>query len=137
MDEIHRAALGRQASFGDLYDARTDQFCGTSILDSEPPESALISYDIDSTRTEMISSDTMSERLKALEVESELKASVIAGLTKNITGHAACLCDERNLGPGAVSSSLLYSITTKVWFFSKWLCIVEYVERQYIVGGGP
>ena len=128
MDEIHRAALGRVASLGDLYDARTDQFlCGTFILDGELPESALFSDDIrfrDSTRTELISFDTMSERLRALEVERELKASVVAGLTQGIAGHAACLYEERSMSPGSVSSSLLYSITTKVCFISKRLCIV-------------
>ena len=54
----------------------------------------------------------MDEKLNALQVESELKASVIAGLVK-LRGHGLYLSGE-DKSAGAICSSLIYGITTKV-----------------------
>ncbi|CAG7681542.1 unnamed protein product [Allacma fusca] len=42
---ITRAALGRVAKLGDLYDARCDKFCDISILKGGAPESAIYCTD--------------------------------------------------------------------------------------------
>ena len=111
-DKINRAALGRVASLGDLYDVRTDQFCEKYIRDGDLPETAVKSQECYSTRTQYILSDKMEEKLIALKVESELKASVIAGLVK-LEGHGCYLLEEGR-SAGAICSSLFYGITTKV-----------------------
>ena len=110
-DKINRAALGRVASLGDLYDVRTDQFCEKYIRDGDLPQSAVKSQECYSPRTQHILSDRMDEKLNALQVESELKASVIAGLVK--LGHGCYLLEEGRSAE-AICSSLFYGITTKV-----------------------
>ena len=111
-ETIHRAALGRVAKLGDLYDARTDQFCGTSVLSGPPPDSTVISLDTPSVRTELISSNSLSDKFKALDIESDLQASVVAGLVE-LDGHARYLSDESR-SMRDLSGALLYSLTTEV-----------------------
>ena len=69
MEELHRAALGRVAKLGDLYDARTDQFLSKSLLlASDPPDSAVLSLDISNQVSEIVCPDSILEMLTKLEV---------------------------------------------------------------------
>ena len=116
MEELHRAALGRVAKLGDLYDAMTDQFLpGKSLLNGDPPDSALFSLDISNRVSEIVCPDSMLEMLTKLEVEGDLKVSWMLGLVSldDVQGHARYLLEERE-NENEISGSMIYSFSTKV-----------------------
>ena len=115
MKELHRAALGRVAKLGDLYDVRTDQFLSKSLLTGDPPESAVFSRDISNRVSDIVCPDSILEMLTKLEVEGDLKVSWMLGLVPldDVEGHARYLLEEHK-NEGEVSGSLIYSLSTKV-----------------------
>jgi hypothetical protein len=110
--ELVRAAIGRVASIGDLYDARSDKFCGTSLLKKRPPDGVIRITDNPFTDVQIIHSDTYSDKFEKLDIKAELKVSILAGLL-SLEGSGRYLRDEKK-SARAVRSSLLYNIQTKV-----------------------
>ena len=115
MKELHRAALGRVAKLGDLYDVRTDQFLSKSLLTGDPPESAVFSRDISNRVSDIVCPDSILEMLTKLEVEGDLEVSWMLGLVPldDVQGYARYLLEERKDG-GKVSGSMICSLGTKV-----------------------
>ena len=75
MATIERNALGRIAQLGDLYDAREDQFIGATIFSGPIPESCVVEVENQQSQTNFIYEETVTEKLKAFDVEAELKVS--------------------------------------------------------------
>lgn len=110
-EAIIRAALGRFSTVGDLYNARTDQFCGTSLLKSNAPSIAIKTFDDPFSDYDLIFEDSFDHKLRYLDVTAELKASFLAGLI-TLEGSGKFLQDEKS-SARSVRNTLKYSITTK------------------------
>src|SRR5208283_4768555 len=91
---IKRASLGRMARLGDLYDARSDAFCGMNLLKAQPPDSAVTTTDNNFTDLKYIQSESFSEKFSKLDVNAELSISVLAGLIQ-VNGSGGFLRDEK------------------------------------------
>ena len=80
--EITRQAVGRAAWLGDLYDARTDTFCSTSIFNEQlaTDSPAIRTQDIHHTSTVYTESDSFEEKMSKLDVDLQLTLNILAGL---------------------------------------------------------
>jgi hypothetical protein len=111
-EKLVREALGRVAYIGDLYDARSDSFCGIQVFKKIPPATTIRLQDNQSTDTQMVTSDKYSDKFSKLDIKAELKASIMAGLVK-LEGSGRYFQDEKQ-SARAVRSDLIYNIQTKV-----------------------
>ncbi|OQV23100.1 putative Neoverrucotoxin subunit beta [Hypsibius exemplaris] len=109
-DIMPAAALGRMASLGDLYNAKTDKFTGVSLLQGVPKEGIIIMDDPFSDVTFSLD-DNYSDKLCHLDLTASLKASFLGGLL-SLEGSGKYLRDEKK-SARSVRSTLLYKITTK------------------------
>ncbi|CAF3989726.1 unnamed protein product, partial [Rotaria sp. Silwood1] len=75
---ISRKALGRASQLGYLYDARKEEFCGISLFKNELPTTIVSSIDVPHTQFEYDFSDTFEQKFKKLDVQAQLKVSVLA-----------------------------------------------------------
>lgn len=107
---ITRAALGRIASLGDIYDARKDDFIRIPVLKKRIPNEALTSTDNHFADIVFIYSDTFTEKFSKLDVKAELQVSVLCGLL-TLEGSGCYLSDEKT-SARSVRSSLLYNLKT-------------------------
>lgn len=108
---ITRAALGRIASLGDIYDARKDDFIRIPIFKKKIPNEALTATDNHFADIVFIHSDTFTEKFSKLDVKAELQVSVLCGLL-TLEGSGCYLSDEKT-SARSVRSSLLYNLKTK------------------------
>ncbi|CAF4944788.1 unnamed protein product, partial [Rotaria sp. Silwood1] len=113
---ISRKALGRASQLGYLYDARKEEFCGISLFKNELPTTIVSSIDVPHTQFEYDFSDTFEQKFKKLDVQAQLKVSVLAGLFK-LEGSGKYLSNEKE-SYKSVKSTLIYSIRTKEENFS-------------------
>jgi hypothetical protein len=111
-EKLVREALGRVAYIGDLYDARSDSFCGIQIFKKTPPATTIRLIDNPFSDTQMVTSDKYSDKFSKLDIKAELKASIMAGLVK-LEGSGRYFQDEKQ-SARAVRSDLIYNIQTKV-----------------------
>lgn len=107
-----RSSVGRVAHVGDLYDARSETFCGISILKKQPPPTALRVTDENHCDIQLVHSSTFSKKCEILGITGELKLSILAGIFA-LEGHGKFLKDEKK-SARAVRSSLVYIINTKL-----------------------
>src|SRR6266542_2245626 len=77
---IRRKSLGRAAFIGSLYNATRDTFCGTTLLKAEFPNDSISRADIPNSELLYEYEDSYREKFNKLDVEPELKLSVLAGL---------------------------------------------------------
>jgi hypothetical protein len=111
MNTIERSALGRIAKLGDLYDARTDSFCGFSMLTGAPPLSAVTLTDNFSNRTDVIYTETLEEKGTALNIAAELQVSILC-LRIEASG-AAKYMQEHKTSAKSVRTTMVCDVTTK------------------------
>jgi len=111
---ISRPALGRIAKVGDLYDARKDRFCATSIFKQTlPPDSpALTVTDNPHSKISVTTFPTLEKKLHELDVTGAFKLSVLAGMVE--LGGSAKYLNKKKTSFKSVESAILYNITTKV-----------------------
>ena len=109
---ISRQALGRSAMLGDLYDARTDTFCGTNMFKQQIPQGSQAVSLMGNYRTEtsIKSARSLKEKLENLNIKGELKLSILSGMVE-LSGAAKYLSHEKT-SFRSVESSLLYKLTT-------------------------
>ncbi|PAV57012.1 hypothetical protein WR25_26091 [Diploscapter pachys] len=108
---ITRQALGRIAQLGDLYDAHTDCFCVRSLFNSHLPENTIRLTNTPKTACEYVIQDSISEKLKKLEVEAELKASILSG-TIEVNRHGKYLSTNDSTAK-ETSTTLISKMLTK------------------------
>ena len=89
-DRIHRAAVGRRAIIGDLYDARRDQFLVKNRYGFSGPLEEEYSTETDCSRqnADYIKTNSVREEFEKLGIEEELGLSIACGLVE-ISGSAA------------------------------------------------
>jgi len=111
-DTITRQALGRAAFLGDLYDAKTDRFCGINLFKATPRSSAIKKQDNPHSNISITASGSTDEKLNTLDVNGDLKLSVLAGMVQ-LGGAAKYLIDKKDSFK-SVESALVCKITTVV-----------------------
>src|SRR5579871_3247549 len=107
---IRRKSLGRTAFIGSLYNATRDTFCGTTILKECLPKDSVSSAHIPHTELLYEYEDSYKEKFNKLDVESELKLSVIMGLL-TLEGSGKYLSDVKE-SLKSVKGTLIYKITS-------------------------
>ncbi|RGB32327.1 hypothetical protein C1646_743944 [Rhizophagus diaphanus] len=107
---IRRKSLGRAAHIGSLYNAIRDTFCGTAILKAKFPNGSLSQIDIPNSELFYDYEDSYVEKFNKLDVEAELKLSVLAGLT-TLEGSGKYLSDVKD-SFRTVKGNLIYKMIT-------------------------
>ncbi|CAG8560709.1 5618_t:CDS:2, partial [Scutellospora calospora] len=103
---IQRKALGRAAEIGFLYDATRDIFCGSSIFKTEPSSNMIRIMDTPHTDLKYEYEDSYKEKFSMLDVEAQLKMSVLSGLSP-LEGSGKYLGDMKNESK-SVRGSLMF-----------------------------
>jgi len=113
-DTIFRKALGSIGSLGDLYDAKTDKFCGISVFREQlPPDSSSVSCTHNhSSKISVTVTNSLKEKLEILNIKGDHKLSILAGLV-NLEGSGKYL-DEKKTSFKSVECALVCSNTTVV-----------------------
>jgi len=109
---ITRQALGRAAFLGDLYDAKTDRFCGINLFKAKPEPAAIQKQDNPYSDISFVISSNTDEKLNILDLKGELKLSVLAGMVE-LGGAAKYLTDKKDSFK-SVESVLVCKVTTVV-----------------------
>ncbi|CAG8588901.1 18299_t:CDS:2 [Racocetra persica] len=107
---IQRKALGRGAVIGSLYDATKDIFCKTSILKTELPPNSINRIYVPNTSITYECEDSYLDKFKNLEVESQLRISVLLGLVA-LDGSGKYL-DDIKTSCRSVKGTLVYKMTS-------------------------
>ncbi|CAG8546467.1 uncharacterized protein OCT59_002347 [Rhizophagus irregularis] len=111
---IRRKSLGRIEEIGSLYNATIDTFCGINILNKEKwPNGSIKKTKIFQPNILCGYENTYKEKFKMLDVEAELKLSIIAELFswKGLKGSIEYLTDVKESFK-SVKSNLIYKITS-------------------------
>ncbi|KAK1784413.1 hypothetical protein P4O66_012767, partial [Electrophorus voltai] len=88
---VEMAALGRHLNLGMFYDCRSDSFSSDAFLWDESTLSSMkLSLSRPHTDVHILERDSLQERLRALDLTTPLRASVVAGLVE-VSGAAAFL----------------------------------------------
>ena len=110
-DIFNIKSLGRVASLGDLYDARSEKFLGYSLLKTNLPESCSIITDMPHTDFKYDYKNTFDSKFSKLDVSAELKVSVLCGMV-SLEGSGKYLNDKKE-NHKSVKADLIYAIRTK------------------------
>ena len=113
-DTISREALGSIGRLGDLYDAKTDKFCGISVFREQlPPDSSAVSCtDNHHSEISVTVTNSLKEKLKILNIKGDLKLSILAGLV-NLHGSGKYL-NEKKTSFKSVECAMVCNNTTVV-----------------------
>jgi len=113
-DTISRKALGNIGRLGDLYDAKTDNFCGISAFRTNlpPHSSAVACTDNHHSEISVTVTGSLQEKLEILNIKGDLKLSILAGLV-NLHGSGKYL-NEKKTSFKSVECALVCSNTTVV-----------------------
>ncbi|GES75107.1 neoverrucotoxin subunit beta-like [Rhizophagus clarus] len=107
---IRRKSLGRAAFIGSLYNAVSDTFCGTAILKAKFPDNSISKIDIPNSELFYEYEDSYMEKFNKLDVEAELKLSVLTGLFA-LEGSGKYLSDVKD-SYKVFKGNLIYRITS-------------------------
>ena len=108
--KISRAALGRFARLGDLYDARKDEFLSINGLKSPLSEDDIFEDEANTTNVDFILTDSIDEKFDKLNIDAELSLSIMSGLIK-LSGSAAYLNNQKSSAKSA-RMTLTYAVMT-------------------------
>jgi hypothetical protein len=108
---IYRAALGRNAGIGDLYDSSKDEFVMASIFKNDSAPNSTVSEN-QNTKIEFEKTDQFSEKCRKLNVDSQLGVSVLVGLVQ-LQGSGNYLKDTKRSSK-TQRMTMMYSINTVV-----------------------
>jgi GTPase SAR1 family protein len=107
---IRRKSLGRVAFIGSLYNASKDTFCGATILKFEFPNDSISRVDVSNDEFLYDYKDSYVEKFNKLDVEDELRLSILAGLF-TLEGSGKYLNDMKETFK-SVKGALIYKITS-------------------------
>lgn len=122
MNTITRPSLGQSIQLGTLYDARTESFLDASLLIPSPlaetetqpkpiPADAITSSHLTKSTTTIVKTTSIAERFKALNVSSDLGASLLAGLVRP-RGSAQYLAQQGDTVPAA-HRGVVYTVESR------------------------
>lgn len=104
--------MGRVARIGELYDARSDQFLHISMTENNLPAEIIQSTENKHSNIKYLKMNTLEEKLTTLNVQAELKLSVLGGLVQ-VSGSGKFLSDKKH-SSRSVQVSLAASMLTEV-----------------------
>ena len=106
--------MGSIGRLGDLYDAKTDKFCGISVFREHllPDSSAVSCTDNHYSKISVTVTNSLKEKLNVLNIEGDLKLSILAGLV-NLHGSGKYL-NEKKTSFKSVECAMVCSNTTVV-----------------------
>ena len=106
-------AIGRSAELGSVYDAYNEKLIkGLTLINlTELPANTISSIDNSKTYFSYVYTDSINEKCKSLDIQADLKASLIAGLLQ-IEGSASYMSKERATH-NSIKSTIVYNIKTK------------------------
>ncbi|XP_053569240.1 uncharacterized protein LOC128659694 [Bombina bombina] len=109
---IEMPALGRPFSLGMLYDCRNEELVpGITLWNSEALRENVALESKEQTSLEIITSDTVSDKSSAMNINASLAASFLSGLV-NVSGSATYMNDtKKSINQARVT--LKYSRTTR------------------------
>jgi hypothetical protein len=116
MDVIKRKTFDKSAALGTLYDARSDNLVSISLFDQQFPSDIIETVDIPATEFKYSFNHSFEEKFCNLNIEAELKLSVMCGLFK-LEGSGMYL-NEQKSSFKSVKGSMIYNIKTKHQSFS-------------------
>ncbi|XP_038135718.1 verrucotoxin subunit beta-like [Cyprinodon tularosa] len=109
---LEMATLGRPFSLGMLYDRRQDiPIPGLTLWDCDGLEKDKTENSQPNSEFEIVASESIEDKISALNVEASLKASFLGGLVK-VEGSAKYLNDQRT-SKNQARVTLKYKTTTK------------------------
>ncbi|XP_053569243.1 uncharacterized protein LOC128659696 [Bombina bombina] len=112
MTTIEMPALGRPFSLGMLYDCRNEQLIpGITLWNSEALRENVALESKDQTSLEIITSDTVSDKSSAMNINASLAASFLSGLV-SVSGSATYMNDTKK-SRNQARVTLKYSRTTR------------------------
>ncbi|KAI1137351.1 hypothetical protein F5Y05DRAFT_389067 [Hypoxylon sp. FL0543] len=97
MELPRRPSLGQWVGIGNLYDARSDTFLPTTLLNDGFSDDAITKVAFSNTSLEVSSGDSYEEKFRLMGVPLELCTSVLAGLTQP-EGCSRYLVETRRAG---------------------------------------
>ena len=109
--KITRAALGRFAKLGDLYDARREEFLSICGFRDSLTDDDIFEEEANSVEVDFIVTDSLKEKFDKLDINADLSLSILAGLVK-LKGSASYLHDQKSSSRSA-RMTLTYSVRTK------------------------
>ena len=107
---IVRAALGRFAKLGDLYNARKDEFLSVNAFKQPLEEEDICEDEANTTNVDFILTDSINEKYEKLDIDAELSLSIMSGLVK-LSGSAAYL-DSQKSSAKSTEMTLAYAVHT-------------------------
>ncbi|EPS41249.1 hypothetical protein H072_4869 [Dactylellina haptotyla CBS 200.50] len=110
MLSLKRQSLGHNARFGDIYNARTDQFTEFTLVKGAIPNELVEELHCPSQDITFSKQSSYQERLKLLEIKGGLRASVLSGIA-NLEGTGSYLSEEKSSND-TVEASYACSMTT-------------------------
>jgi hypothetical protein len=104
-------SLGRVSKLGSIYDARTEKFTKTSILNKISIGEVIISYDRPQTSCDYVSGDSYEIKFEKLNIKGALKLSL---LSDSVEGSMKLdfLNNEKKTNK-TVSTTLIYKVINK------------------------
>ena len=108
---LERAAAGRIARLGDLYDARTDTFVGLNAYNVNLNEDYnSMGTDVNEVEITVMTSEVAHEKLEKLQIDPNLGLSIFSGLI-DVKGSLSYLNDQKKSAK-ASRMTLAYSMKT-------------------------
>jgi len=96
-----------------MYDATHERFCATSVFkNSRAPSRVVNEQENHYSNISVTTTDSVEEKLNALDVNAELKVSVLSGMVD--LGGSAKYLTERKDSFRSVESTLVYNVHTVV-----------------------
>jgi hypothetical protein len=111
---IYRASLGYVAQLGDLYDARTDNFTGYSMLRGKLPPDAISTSPNFSQHAEVFVTESTSDQSDKFDISAELRLAVRTNLVSLDSTTSAGYVTESRSSRKALQAVLVYDMTTDV-----------------------
>jgi len=108
--QILRPALGQTSRLGTLYDARTDSFLPTCILNSDAPPSVVKRTRKTTTEFDFSEGDSPKDRFNKMGLNTDLQASYLSGFV-NVEGSGRYLNKIQNTTTGVVEVSMYHRVT--------------------------
>ncbi|KAF9437150.1 hypothetical protein BGZ76_001812 [Entomortierella beljakovae] len=102
--------LGPIMVLGTLYNSKSEQYTGISVLSDVFPQEAILSSDQYSISTKYICNESYKEKFKASEINGHLKLSILAGIL-SLNSQSRYLMSEKQSSQ-VIKVSMLYSMST-------------------------
>ena len=110
-DKIYRAAVGRYAMLGDLYNVQRDKFLGINALKKQLEVEDSIQYEKNITKIDYIETNSVREEFEKFGIDKELSLSILCGLVN--LGDPPAFLNSQMKSTRSQQMTLVYTLHTK------------------------